>query len=394
MTSQLDDDHLGRLLGHYRHLHQHPELSLAEHATCDYLTARFAELGYDTQRVGRTGLVATLCRGPGATVAFRADMDALPVQEETGVAWAATDGAMHACGHDIHMTCALGAAELLAAQADWSGTAEFILQPAEEIVAGARQMIADGLWELIPPAEIVFGQHVWPLAVGDIQLAPGPFFSTVDTYRVEVRGRGGHGAMPETTVDTVVLTAAIVLRLQTVVAREIGLHERAVLTVGAMRAGSKENIIPETGELLISTRSYTERVRQRLADAIARIARAEAAASGAPEPVITPMYRASSVVNEPDATARLLAEFRAGFGPDRVTVPTNPMTASEDFGYLAAAIGVPAVFWVFGGYRPERLAGGEPVPTNHSDQFLPDPAGSIRTGVTAAITALRSRLAG
>lgn len=380
-------------LADYRHLHAHPELSAAEFATTDWLTARLQALGFTTHRVSPTGVAGVFENGDGPVVAFRADIDGLPVVEQTGVEWASVNGAMHACGHDIHMVCALGAAEVFIANTDaWSGTLEIIFQPAEEIVLGARTMIDAGLWDAIPHAEIVFGQHVWPIAAGEIQLAPGAFFSTVDVYRVEVRGRGGHGAMPETTVDTVVLSAAIVMRLQTIVSREIGLHEKAVLTVGSIKAGSKENVIPEVGELLISTRSYDEGVRQRIQDAIARVVRGEAAASGAPEPVITPMYRASSIVNDPDATMALRRVFCAAFGDECVVAAPNPMTPSEDFGYLAAAIGAPSVFWVFGGYSPERVASDEPLPTNHSPLFLPDPEGSVRTGTQAAIAALWSRL--
>ena len=384
---------LDKLLGHYRHLHANPELSAVEYQTCQWLDEQFGALGFETHRIGETGLAAVLRNGDGPVVAFRADIDGLPVDEETGVDYAATNGAMHACGHDLHMTVALAAAEYLVANRDaWAGTVEFILQPSEENVSGAKQMIADGLWDAIPHAEVVFGGHVFPLEVGQIRLAPGPFFSTVDTYDVEVRGRGGHGSMPENTIDTVVLTAAIVMRLQTVVSREVGLHERAVLTVGAMNVGTKENIIPEVGMLKISTRSYSEDIRARLEAGIRRIVAAEAAASGAPEPIITPTSRAGSVINDEAVTADLVARFSAEFGEDKVEIPEHPVTASEDFGQLAEAIGVPSVYWIYGGYTAERMAGPDPVPTNHSASFLPDPAGSIRTGVAAALTAMLSRL--
>ncbi len=388
----LDEALLDRLLEHYRHLHANPEVSLAEFATTDWLEARLTELGFQTHRVTETGLAGVLSNGDGPVVAFRADIDGLPVAEETGVDWASTNGAMHACGHDIHMACALGLAELFAAnKQDWSGTLEIIFQPAEETVTGARLMTSNGLWDAIPHAEVVYGQHVWPIEVGQIELAPGAFFSTVDTYRIEVRGRGGHGSMPEKTIDTVLLCAAITMRLNNVVAREIGLHEKAVLTVGSIQVGSKENIVPETGTLLVSTRSYDEAIRQRLQDAIARICRAEAACLGAREPTVVPMYRASSIINDPDATAALRQEFDAAFG-GRVATPANPMTASEDFGYLGEAIGAPSVFWVFGGYPADRVASGESLPTNHSASFLPEPGGSIRTGTEAALTAVWSRL--
>jgi len=394
-------DQFERLLADYRYLHAHPELSLHEFETAAWLERRLEALGFTTQRIAETGVAAVLTNGDGPVVAFRADTDGLPVSEDTGVEWASrtvwedADGnrtpVMHACGHDIHMTCAIAAAEWLASHKDeWSGTLELILQPAEEIVQGARNMLNAGLWDAIPHAEAVYGQHVWPIPAGQVWVNPGPFFAAVDTYRIEVFGRGGHGSMPETTIDPVVLTAAITLRLQTIVSREVGLHERAVLTVGSIHAGSKENVIPSSGELLVSTRTYSPDVQRRMAEAIARIARAEAAASGAPEPNIVPMYNASCVVNDADETATLLGLLGDELGEDAVLVPENPMTASEDFGYLGAAIGAPSVFWVFGGYR--GMHPGDAVPTNHSPHFLPDPDSSIRTGTSAALTALMSRL--
>lgn len=394
-TAALNQDQIDQLLRDYRHLHANPEVAFSEFATTSWLVDRLDGLGFEIHRPTETGLAAVLVNGAGPVVAFRADIDGLAVREQTGVDWAASNDCMHACGHDIHMVCALGAAEFFAANRDqWSGTLELIFQPAEETVQGARAMVDAGLWDAIEHPEVVFGQHVWPGQVGQIQLAPGAFFSTVDSYRIVVHGRGGHGSMPELTVDPVLLCAAITMRLQTVVSREIGLHERAVLTVGAIQAGTAENVIPESGELLISTRCYDEAIRQRMADAIVRIARAEAAASGAPEPTIEPRYRASSVINDADATARLRQVFEDAFGAEQVITPSNPMTASEDFGYLGAAIGVPSVYWVFGGFTAERIATGEPLPTNHSPKFLPDPEASIRAGSAAAIAALSSRLSG
>lgn len=392
-TAQLTDNQFEALLAGYRHLHANPEVAHAEFATTDWLVDRMTQLGFEIHRPSPTGLAAVLTNGAGPVVGFRADIDGLRVTEQTGVAWAATNGAMHACGHDIHMVCALGAAEFFATNRDqWAGTLEIIFQPAEEVVEGARTMIEAGLWDAIPHAEVIFGQHVWPSVAGEIQLAPGAFFSTVDSYRIVVHGRGGHGSMPELTVDPVVLCAAITLRLQTIISREIGLHESAVLTVGAIRVGSAENVIPESGELLVSTRSYDEAIRQRMADAIVRIARAEALASGAPEPTIEPRYRAASLHNDPDATAALQEVFVQAFGTEQVITPEHPMTAAEDFGYLGAAIGAPSVYWVIGGFTPERIAADEPLPTNHSPKFLPDPEASIRAGTAAAIAALTSRL--
>lgn len=394
------DEQFERAVADYQYLHQHPELSRREFATADWLAEHFTALGYQVHRIGETGLAVVLANGTGPVVAFRADTDGLPVAEDTGVAWASTATAktdagtvavMHACGHDIHMTAALHTAELFAkATQHWAGTIEFILQPAEEIVHGAREMIREGLWETIPPADIVFGQHVFPIPAGTIQLAPGPFFSTVDAYRIDIFGKGGHGSMPETTVDALLLTANIVTGLQNIVAREIGLHESAVLTIGSMHAGAKENIIPAQGEILLSTRSYSEDVRQRMEDSIARIARGEAAAAGAPEPVITNLYRAKSIINDPVATGQILSTFRADLGSAAVVVPEHPVTASEDFGYLAEAIGAPAVFWIFGGYA--GMVAGEDRPTNHSPGFLPTPEPSIRLGISAACSALWSRL--
>lgn len=394
------DEQLRRSRADYVYLHQHPEPSGREYQTAAWLGERFAALGYRVYRIGETGLAAVLCHGSGPVVAFRTDTDALPITEQTGVAWASTAttspdegglGLMHACGHDIHMTAALHIAELLARSTEhWSGTVEFICQPSEENVRGAREMLAAGLWETIPVAEVVFGQHVFPIPAGQLQLAPGPFFSTVDAYRIDIVGCGGHGSMPETTVDALVLTATIVTRLQTIVSREIGLHEKAVLTIGSMHAGSKENIIPGHGELLVSTRSYSEDIRARMQQAIERIVHAEALAAGAPEPTITPLYRAASIVNDPTETERILAHFRADLGADSVVVPDQPMSASEDFGYLAEAIGAPSVYWVFGGYQ--GMTPGQAVPTNHSPHFLPTPGPSLTLGIAAGCSALWSRL--
>ncbi|MFC7740586.1 amidohydrolase [Nocardiopsis composta] len=285
----------------YRDLHAHPELSYAERRTAAEVARRAGAAGYEVATgVGRTGVVAVLRNGEGPTVLLRADMDALPVEEKTGLPYASTatgtaaDGTetpvMHACGHDMHTVCLLGALDVLAAAADsWSGTVLAVFQPAEELATGAAAMVDDGLFERFGTPDVTLGQHVAPLPAGWVGCHAGPAFAATDSLRVRMFGRGGHGSRPETTVDPVVMAASTVMRLQTVVSREVAAGDAAVVTVGSLRAGTKENIIPDEAELQINVRSFDTRVRERVLEAITRIVKAEAAASGAErEPEITP----------------------------------------------------------------------------------------------------------
>ena len=300
----------------YEDLHAHPELSGEEHRTAGIVTEWLTQYGYDVHEdVGGTGVVGVLRRGDGPVVMVRADMDALPVEESTGLPYASTvPGVMHACGHDVHVTCLLGAAAQLAADDTWTGMLITVFQPAEETVSGAEAMVADGLLALVPRPDVVLGQHVAPLPAGLIGLRSGPAFAASDALKVTLFGRGGHGSRPEATIDPVVMAAATILRLQTVVARELAGGDTAVLTVGAINAGTKANVIPDSAELLINTRSYDERVRAHLLASIQRIISAEAAASGATtSPTIELLESTLAVVND---AADLFARAREGEAHD------------------------------------------------------------------------------
>jgi amidohydrolase len=397
----------------YRDLHAHPELSFAEHRTAGIAAARLDALGYQvTTGIGRTGVVGTLSSGPGPTVLLRADMDALPVLEQTGLDYASTargtdkDGTdvpvMHACGHDMHVTCLVGAAAELAATAnDWRGTLMLVFQPAEEGGGGAQAMVDDGLYERFARPDIVLGQHVMNLPAGVLGVHAGPAFAAADELRVVLHGKGGHGSRPETTVDPVLMAAATVLRLQGVVSREIAASEASVLTIGSLQAGTRSNIIPDRAELMLSLRSFDTKVRDRALTAIERIVRAEAAASGAPrDPEITRTISFPLLINDADASARLTDLFNSG-GVGWALDP-GPVTGSEDVGVLATAAGVPCAYWLFGGADPALFAGAASVedaravvdglPSNHSPLFAPVIEPTIKTGVAALTAAARNWL--
>jgi hippurate hydrolase len=404
-----DLDELAEL---YRDLHAHPELAFAEHRTAGIVAERLRDLGYQvTTGVGGTGVVGVLSNGDGPTVLLRADMDALPVLEQTGLPYASAGRAkdaggtdvpvMHACGHDLHVTCLLGAAAELAAGRDaWPGQLLLVFQPAEEAGRGAQAMIDDGLYERFPVPGIVLGQHVMPLPAGVLGVHGGPAMAGADALRVVLHGQGGHGSRPETTVDPVLMAAATVLRLQGVVSRELSASETAVLTVGALRAGTAANIIPDQAELLLSLRSFNDKVHDKARAAIDRIIRAEAAASGAPkEPEIITDVSFPVLVNDPAASVRLTELFNAG---GTLTLDPGPVTGSEDVGLLATAAGAPCVYWFLGGSDPVLFAGVTTIeearavvdglPSNHSPLFAPVIDPTIRTGVTALTTAARAWL--
>jgi hippurate hydrolase len=398
----------------YRDLHAHPELAFAEHRTAAIVAERLLELGYAvTTGVGGTGVVGVLSNGTGPTVLLRADMDGLPVLEQTGLPYASTVHAMdargadvpvmHACGHDMHVTCLLGAAaELAATRDDWHGTLLLVFQPAEEQGKGAQAMIDDGLYTRFPVPGIVLGQHVMPLPAGVLGVHGGPAMAGADALQVVLHGKGGHGSRPETTVDPILMAAATVLRLQGIVSREVAGGDTAVLTVGALRAGTASNIIPDQAELLLSLRSYDDKVHDTMRAAIDRIVKAEALASGAPQdPEITTMVSFPVLVNDPAECARLTDLFNAGVG---LTLDPGPVTGSEDVGLLATAAGVPCVYWFLGGSDPALFTGATTVeeargivdglPSNHSPLFAPVVEPTIRTGVLALATAARAWLGG
>ena len=386
----------------YRELHSAPELSMQEHQTAALITERMELLGCETFPCGGTGVVAILRNGDGPVIGWRADIDGLPVEEETGLAYASTargtlpDGrdvpVMHACGHDTHITAAIGAASLLAgSRDDWSGTVVFIFQPAEETAEGAAAMVADGLWDRAPQPVAIYGQHVWSGRAGQIEISTGPAMAMADSWKVTVRGRGGHGSRPEDTIDPVVLAAHIVVRIQSIVAREVEPQQAAVVTVATFHAGVKENIIPATAEFTVNVRTLDVSVRQKVLAALRRVIAAEAHASGAPEPEIDELYTFPLLLNDPDETEQVRVALAATLGADNI-VERPARMGSEDFGHLPDAIGVPGVYWFFGGMPEDVVDGDLPVPSNHSPLFAPVLEPTLSTGIAAAFSAISSRL--
>ncbi|MFJ8949665.1 amidohydrolase [Streptomyces sp. NPDC102381] len=396
----------GDLADLYRDLHEHPELSLQETRSAELLAGRLRAAGVDevVEHVGTTGVVGVVRNGDGPVVMLRADFDALPVEEKTGLPYASVARAvdregkdvpvMHACGHDMHAACLVGAATLLAGTRDqWSGTLLLVFQPAEELGCGARGMVDDGLFERFPTPEVVLGQHVGPLPAGFIGHGSGPVMAASDSLDVTLHGRGGHGSRPEAAIDPVLMAAHVVTRLQGVVAREVPPSETAVVTVGRMQAGTKDNIIPDDAELGINIRSTTASTRELLRSATERVVRAEAAAGGATrDPDLDWTGSVPALVSDPDATATTLAAFTGHFGDQRI-IPMPPVNASEDVGVFGDAIGVPTVFWFWGGLDTETVVAAlrdgtlDDLPANHSPHFAPEIEPTLSTGVEALTVA-------
>jgi hippurate hydrolase len=380
----------------YKDVHSHPELSMQETRTAALAAERLTAAGFEvTSGVGRTGVVGLLRNGEGPTVMLRADMDALPVQEQTGLPYASTiDGVMHACGHDMHVAWLAGAAGLMADARDaWSGTLMAVFQPAEETAEGAQAMIDDGLFERFPKPEVILGQHVMPSPTGLIGSRAGVITSAADSLEIRMFGRGAHGSMPQASIDPVVMAAATVLRLQTIVAREVAPTDAVVLTVGALQAGTKENVIPDDAVIKLNVRTFDQAVRERVLTAIERIVNAEAQASGAPKPPeFKTLDRYDLVTNDAEATTRTGAALREHFGEDRV-VAIPPISASEDFGSFGMEWHAPSVFWTVGGTDAELYANAEregrltELPTNHNPRFGPVLHPTLETGVEALVTA-------
>ncbi len=387
----------------YTDVHAHPELSFQETRTAGLAEGQLRAAGYDvTTGVGKTGVVGLLGNGAGPTVMLRADMDALPVAERTGLSYAskvtATDRdgktvpVMHACGHDLHVTWLAGASRLLAqARHAWSGTLMVVFQPAEETAQGAQAMIDDGLFARFPKPDVVLGQHAMVGRAGDIGGRAGTITSAADSLQIRIFGRGAHGSMPQASIDPVVMAAATVMRLQTIVSRELAPNEAAVVTVGSLQAGTKENVIPDEAVIKLNVRSYDAGVRERVLAAIKRIVNAESAASGAPQPPeITRLDSYPLGINDARATERLLGAFRQHFPADRLR-QTGPTMASEDFGSFGAEWHVPSVFWFVGVTDPEIYGratdAGEvnKLPSNHSPFFAPVMHPSLETGVEAMV---------
>lgn len=404
----------------YTDLHRHPELSFQETRTAGVITRHLEQLGIEFEEgIGRTG-IASVIRNPstrsgesadGPVVWLRADMDALPVEERTGLAYASTARGldpsglevpvMHACGHDMHVTALLGALEkLVAAKDEWSGTIVAVFQPAEEYGAGSQAMIADGVLERFPKPDIVLGQHVTPLPAGTIGVRSGTQMAASDGLTVKLFGRGGHGSRPHSTIDPIVMAAATVMRLQTIVSREVDPRDVAVVTVGSLHAGLKNNIIPAEATLELSLRYPDDDARTRIMEKVERVVRAEAHASGAEqEPTITIDHSLPPTVNDVAATTRLSVAFDRAFG-DGTVVDSGMFTGSEDVSWFARESGAPLVFWFWGGVDPATYAAAEAagtiasdIPTNHSPFFAPEMHPTIGIGVDALVVAAREFLA-
>ncbi|MFE0448297.1 amidohydrolase [Streptomyces fungicidicus] len=396
----------------YRDLHRHPELGLREHRTAKKAADALRDLGYDvTEGVGGTGVIGVLANGDGPVVMARADMDALPVRERTGLPYASTatvtgeDGdeqpVMHACGHDVHVACLIGCARLLAGRRDaWRGTFVALFQPSEEQGNGAEAMIDDGLTTKSPRPDVVLAQHVLPYPAGYVGTRPGSFLSAADSLRVTVHGRGAHGSMPQAAVDPVVAAAMIVVRLQTVVSRELAATTPAVLTVGSIHAGSGPNVIPDRAVIELNVRTYDDATRGKVLDAIERIVRAECEASRSPvPPEIERIASFPPTVNDEEPTRRVADAFASYFGDDAHTVERQ--TASEDMSEIPRAFGVPFTYWAIGGIDPGRYAEAvrngtvsEDIPVNHSAGFAPVVQPTLDTGVSALTVAALAWLGG
>lgn len=392
----------------YLDLHQNPELSSHETQTAQKIAARLRDLGYAvTENVGGTGVVAILKNGAGPTVMLRAELDGLPVEEKTGLPYASKvrtkDDAgrdvpvMHACGHDVHLASLVATATIMAGtKAGWHGTLILIGQPAEETIAGAKRMVEDGLMTRFPKPDVALSMHVGnELPAGEVGVGPGYRFSNADSLRITIYGKGGHGSMPNSTIDPILIAARIVVTLQSIVSREVKPGEVAVITVGYIQAGTKNNIIPDHAELGITVRSYKPEVRRLLLASIERVTKAEANAAGATqEPKIEHFEATDAVYNDPALAQRLQGVLESALGKDNV-VTEDPGMASEDFSYFTAQ-GVPSFYFSLGGADPEKYAeakaAGTTLPSNHSPLFAPDVDPALRTGIEAEVAVLRNLL--
>jgi hippurate hydrolase len=366
---------------------------------------RLRAAGYDvTSGVGGTGVVGILTNGGGPRVLLRADMDALPVREATGLDYASSETAtdesgdvipvMHACGHDVHVACLCTAAALLAAaRKQWAGTVIALFQPAEEVADGARGMVEDGLGELVGEVDVALAQHVLAAPAGTVMTREGAVFSAANSMRITLHGRGSHGSMPQAGVDPVVLAAMIVMRLQTVVSRELAPTEPAVLTVGSIHAGSKSNVISDRAVIELNVRTYSEQTRSEVLDAIRRIVIAECDASGVPQPPDFELYEAfPATVNDAEPTRRVADAFAEFFGGAAGELPLQ--SASEDFSDIPFALDAAYTYWGVGGTDPQAYAAaeaagriGSDIPVNHSPHFAPVAQPTLDTGTQALIVA-------
>ena len=392
----------------YLDLHSHPELSGHEVQTAAKLAQRLRSAGYEvTEHVGGTGVVALLKNGTGPTIMLRTELDALPVEEKTGLPYASKvqtkDDAghdvpvMHACGHDLHMAALLGTAEIMAhTRNTWHGTLILLGQPAEETISGAKKMVADGVLTRFPKPDVGVALHVGnDLPAGKIGIAPGTYDANADSLRITIYGKGGHGSAPHTAIDPIVIAARTILALQTIPSREVKPGEMAVVTVGYIRAGNKNNIIPDEAELGLTVRTYKPEVRKQVLAAIARITKAEAVAAGAlREPTIEHYESTDSVYNNPALAERLQGTLESALGKDNVEIQP-PHTASEDYSVFIEQ-GIPSLYFSLGGAQPQKFAeakaAGTTLPSNHSSLFAPEVDPALHTGITAEVAVLRNLL--
>ena len=386
----------------YKDIHAHPELAFQEEKTAAKLAAEMRALGFEvTEKVGKTGLVAIYKNGAGPTIMVRTELDALPMEEKTGLPYASHDKTIwngretfvaHSCGHDIHMASWIGAAKTLVGLKDqWHGTLMFIAQPAEEIGSGAKAMLADGLFTRFPKPDVGFALHDGAGAYGTISYRVGIGSSNSDSLFVKFHGRGGHGAAPQTTIDPVMIAARFVVDLQSVISREKDPTEFGVVSIGAIHGGTAENIIPDDVSVYGTIRSFKPEVRTKMLAGIERTAKEAAAMSDAPAPDVVIKEGAKAVMNDPAVVATAEKVLKSAFGDKFRTSP--PGTPSEDYSEFVIA-GVPSMFFNIGVYEPERVAaarnGGAPLPSNHSPLFAPVPKPTIETGVTAMTLAVLS----
>lgn len=373
----------------YEHLHAYPELSGQEVETAAFIQDKLAAFDCEViSGIGGHGIVAIFRNNAGPTVLFRADFDALPVEETTGVAFASQrPGTMHACGHDIHTTALLGLCALLDASRNrWHGTFIALFQPAEETASGAAAMVADGLTSRIPVPDVCFGQHVVAGRAGKVMSMPGPALAACDTITIEIFGKSAHGSMPHLSIDPTFIAAMVVVRLQGIVGREVSPEDFAVVTVGTLSSGHTNNTIPDTATLVLNCRFYSDDVKHRVYAAIERVVRAECLASGCErEPEFSYSNHGELTDNSPEVFSTVRPAFDAVFGTD--STDATRWTASEDFSEIPRAFGVPYLYWTVGINTDEADA-----PVNHMGTFLPDYEPSMSATTRAAAAAVLSYL--
>ena len=383
----------------YKYFHQHPELSMKENHTAQTIIDILSKAGIETKRVGKTGVVAEIKNGEGPVVAMRADIDALPIKENSGKDYNSTVstqdengktvGVSHACGHDFHISSLLGALKAFNKHKDaWRGTYIGVFQPGEETAQGAKSLVENGITRIIPKPDVYLGQHVLgAIPAGTVGIRSGAFLTTAASIRVHIFGKGSHGSMPELSVDPVIVASSIVLKLQTIVSRELAAKDYAIVTVGAINAGSKSNIIPDDAELLINTRTYSEDTQKFVHSAIERIVRGECELARCPKkPEFTYYDRYPLTNNDQNSSLRVRKAFDEYFGEDSVNI--SRASASEDFSIVANAFNTPYAYWGLGGFEDMKNA-----PGNHNPAFAPDLQPTLNRGLESAVVAACAWLA-